>query len=85
MASIQCTPGFLARCRVTGHGQTYEGRELVKAQLLADTDAIVPGKAFTAGVLLHMAPHWHTYWKFSGDAGLADRDQVVVAAGLESR
>src|SRR5688572_11791869 len=53
-----------------GHGQTYEGRELVKAQLLADTDAIVPGKAFTAGVLLQMAPHWHTYWKFSGDAGL---------------
>lgn len=51
-------------------GQTYEGRELVKAQLIADTDAIVPGQPFTAGVLLHMAPHWHTYWKFSGDAGL---------------
>src|SRR5436190_2972149 len=51
-------------------GQTYEGRELVKAQLIADTDAIVPGQPFTAGILLHMAPHWHTYWKFSGDAGL---------------
>jgi thiol:disulfide interchange protein len=50
--------------------QTYEGRELVKATLLADTSAIVPGKPFTAGVLLRMAPGWHTYWKFSGDAGL---------------
>ena len=50
--------------------QTYEGRELVKAQLLTSTDAIAPGKAFTAGVLLRMVPHWHTYWKFSGDAGL---------------
>src|SRR5207248_9900176 len=51
-------------------GQTYEGRELVKAELIADTNAVVPGKSFTVGLLLRMAPHWHTYWKFSGDAGL---------------
>ncbi|HEY5767258.1 MAG TPA: protein-disulfide reductase DsbD domain-containing protein, partial [Candidatus Udaeobacter sp.] len=37
---------------------------------LADTTAIVPGKSFTVGLLLRMAPGWHTYWKFSGDAGL---------------
>src|SRR6266480_4326877 len=51
-------------------GQTYQGKQLVKAELLADTSAIVPGKPFTAGLLLRMAPGWHTYWKFSGDAGL---------------
>src|SRR5438132_5449753 len=51
-------------------GQTYQGRELVKATLLADTSAILPGKPFNAGLLLRMAPGWHTYWKFSGDAGL---------------
>src|ERR1700719_393042 len=50
--------------------QTYQGKELVKASILADTSAIVPGKPFTAGLLLRMAPGWHTYWKFSGDAGL---------------
>src|SRR6266550_763369 len=50
--------------------QTYQDRELVKAELLADTNAIVPGKPFTVGLLLRMAPHWHTYWKFSGDAGI---------------
>jgi len=50
--------------------QTYQGRELVKAELLADTNAVVPGKPFTVGLLLRMAPHWHTYWKFSGDAGI---------------
>src|SRR2546421_5654005 len=50
--------------------QTYQGKELVKASLLADTSAIVPGKSFNAGLLLRMAPGWHTYWKFSGDAGL---------------
>jgi thiol:disulfide interchange protein/DsbC/DsbD-like thiol-disulfide interchange protein len=50
--------------------QIYQGRELVKSDLIADTSAIVPGKPFTVGLLLRMAPHWHTYWKFSGDAGL---------------
>jgi thiol:disulfide interchange protein DsbD len=57
---------------VAPHGlaQTYQGKELVKAELLADTTAIVPGKPFTVGLLLRMAPGWHTYWKFSGDAGL---------------
>src|SRR5436309_4124764 len=65
---------WLALCAIvfahSGLGQTYQGRELVKATLLADTSAIVPGKPFTAGLLLRMAPAWHTYWKFSGDAGL---------------
>jgi thiol:disulfide interchange protein/DsbC/DsbD-like thiol-disulfide interchange protein len=51
-------------------GQLYQGKELVKAELLADTNAIVPGKPFTIGLLLRMAPGWHTYWAFSGDAGL---------------
>src|ERR1700736_2620751 len=51
-------------------GQVYEGRQLVKPELVADTNAIVPGKPFSVGLLLRMAPHWHTYWKFSGDAGL---------------
>lgn len=50
--------------------QIYEGRALVKATLVANTNAIVPGKSFTVGLLLRMAPAWHTYWKFSGDAGL---------------
>ncbi|MEO5721310.1 MAG: protein-disulfide reductase DsbD domain-containing protein, partial [Chthoniobacterales bacterium] len=50
--------------------QVYEGRELVKAELLAKTTAIVPGQPFTVGVLLKMVPHWHTYWKFPGDAGI---------------
>ena len=50
--------------------QTYQGKQLVRPELLADTTAIVPGKPFTVGLLLRMAPGWHTYWKFSGDAGL---------------
>lgn len=61
--------------------QMYEGRELVKPQLLADTTAIVPGKPFTVGLLLHMVPHWHTYWKFSGDAGLPSEMKWHLPSG----
>src|SRR5436309_11356002 len=50
--------------------QSYQGKQLVRTELLADTNATVPGKPFTIGLLLRMAPGWHTYWKFSGDAGL---------------
>ena len=50
--------------------QNYQGKELVKASLLANTSGVVPGKSFNAGLLLRMAPGWHTYWKYSGDAGL---------------
>ena len=57
---------------VAPHGvaQSYQGKQLVRAELLADTNAVVPSKPFTVGLLLQMAPGWHTYWKFSGDAGL---------------
>jgi thiol:disulfide interchange protein DsbD len=48
----------------------YQGKELVKAELLADANAIIPGKPFNIGLLLRMAPAWHIYWAFSGDAGL---------------
>jgi len=54
----------------TGRAQTYEGRELVQASLIADVSAVVPGKPFTVGLLLLMVPNWHTYWKFPGDAGI---------------
>ena len=50
--------------------QTHQGVELVKADLIADTTAIAPGKPFTVGVRLVMAKDWHTYWQYSGDFGL---------------
>ena len=50
--------------------QTFQGRKLVEAQLLADTTTVVPGQTFTAGLLLKMQPGWHTYWQFPGDAGI---------------
>lgn len=57
-------------CGSRALSQTYQGRQLVKAELLADTDAVVPGKSFTVGLLIHIVPGWHTYWRYPGDAGI---------------
>src|SRR4051812_15764407 len=73
-ASWRMSSGFLAALFLgalsLAPGQTYEGRELVHASLIADVTAIVPGKPFTVGARLQMVPNWHTYWKFPGDAGI---------------
>jgi thiol:disulfide interchange protein DsbD len=68
----------------TGRAQTYEGRELVHVSLLADVSAIVPGKPFTVGLLLRMAPNWHTYWKFPGDAGIPTEMKWKLPAGWKA-
>lgn len=68
----------------TGQSQVYEGKQLVAASLVADTEAVVPGKPFTAGLLLRMAPGWHTYWKFSGDAGLPTELKWKVPPGWKT-
>ena len=50
--------------------QLHQGQKLVEATLLTDTTAIVPGQPFRLGLLLRMAPGWHTYWENPGDSGL---------------
>src|SRR3954470_10939781 len=61
--------------------QVYQGKTLVEAKLLADTTAVVPGKPFLVGWLLKMAPGWHTYWQFSGDAGLPTETKWTLPPG----
>ncbi|HSU86989.1 MAG TPA: protein-disulfide reductase DsbD domain-containing protein [Chthoniobacterales bacterium] len=63
LVAALCAPPIL-------RAQMFDGRQLVEAKLLADTTAVVPGQPFTAGLLLKMAPGWHTYWQFPGDAGI---------------
>jgi thiol:disulfide interchange protein len=62
--------GTLILCPAIARGQVFDGRQLVEAKLLADTATVAPGQPFTAGLLLKMAPGWHTYWQFPGDAGI---------------
>ena len=65
-------------------GQMHNGVELVKADLIADTTAIVLGKPFTVALRLKMAPRWHTYWQYPGDAGLATTIAWELPAGFQA-
>lgn len=62
--------------------QVHQGVELVKADLITDVTTIEPGKPFTVGLHLKMVPPWHTYWKYSGDAGLPTRIDWELPAGF---
>ena len=65
-----CLPLFFFSAARAQVNQIVEGQTLVSASLLADTTALTPGKPFEVGLLLEMAPGWHTYWEYPGDAGL---------------
>jgi thiol:disulfide interchange protein DsbD len=44
--------------------------EQVRAELMAHApDGVDPGKTVWVGLQLAHQPHWHTYWKNSGDSG----------------
>ena len=58
-------------------------RPQVAAELLADVEAVQPGKAFTVGVLFRMLPGWHIYWKNPGDSGLPTSVRFGVAKGFQ--
>lgn len=79
LALLSC--GMLLWASQPGHAQTYQDRELVQAQILANANAVVPGKPFTVGLLLRMALGWHTYWKFPGDAGIPTEVKWQLPAG----
>jgi len=49
---------------------TKAPRDLVRASLIADTTAIVPGQPFALGIRMRMKPGWHVYWRNPGDSGL---------------
>ena len=62
----------------------HDGVQLVKADLIADATAVTPGKPFTIGLRLRMAPHWHTYWEYSGDAGLPTKIAWELPEGFKA-
>jgi thiol:disulfide interchange protein len=66
------------------NSQVYNGQKLVEAKLITDTAAVVPGQAFRIGLLLRMAPGWHTYWENPGDAGLATTFDPQLPEGFSA-
>jgi len=56
----------------------------VQADLVAEVQSIRPGQPFWVGLRLRMAPHWHTYWRNPGDAGLATSIEWDLPEGFRA-
>jgi thiol:disulfide interchange protein DsbD len=57
--------------------------EQVQAELMAHApDGVDPGKTVWVGLQLRHQPDWHTYWKNSGDSGLATSLSWTLPAGV---
>src|SRR5438477_5769832 len=63
LAALLCTTNV-------AFAQLYQGTQLVQASAVANVNALVPGEPFLVGVHLKIAPGWHTYWRYPGDAGI---------------
>ncbi|HXY38903.1 MAG TPA: protein-disulfide reductase DsbD domain-containing protein [Vicinamibacteria bacterium] len=55
-----------------------------KVSLVAETDAVQPGRALHLAIRLQMEPGWHTYWRNPGDAGLPTRVKWTLPSGFEA-
>jgi len=53
-----------------------------EAELVAATDAIVPGRPLDVGLVIRHDPHWHTYWRVPGDSGLPTTIDWKLPAGF---
>ncbi len=51
--------------------QTKEqAKDLVRAELVSEAKALVPGATASLGIRMTMKPGWHVYWRNPGDSGL---------------
>jgi thiol:disulfide interchange protein/DsbC/DsbD-like thiol-disulfide interchange protein len=64
--------------------QQYNGKELVKAELISDVSAIEPGQKFRLGILYKIEPGWHIYWKYPGDSGIPTKVEWHLPPGFKT-
>lgn len=55
----------------------------VKASLISEAAAVVPGETFWIALRLEIEPHWHTYYKNPGDSGLATTVEWTPPPGFK--
>jgi thiol:disulfide interchange protein DsbD len=59
-------------------------KDLVRAELIADAQALAPGRPFRLAVRLVMKEGWHVNWLNPGDAGLAPSVAWRLPKGFKS-
>lgn len=82
--------GCVALCAAGLLGVTADAREAyaapsghATAMLEADVSALQPGRPIWVALRLDLEPHWHTYWRNPGDAGLAPRVTFELPPGFQ--
>lgn len=74
---------FSGLCAVGLAGSdSREGDRLVKAVLIAEQTAAVPGKELAVGIHLTIEPKWHVYWRNNGDTGMPVSVQFEETPGV---
>ena len=58
--------------------------EHVSVELVAEQNAVVPGKELWLGIRFELRDGWHTYWTNPGDSGEAARIDWHLPAGYEA-
>ncbi len=72
-----------ASAQFSGSTKAVVTTEQVRAELVAQVpDGIGPGTTVWVGLQLTHKPEWHTYWKNSGDSGLATQLQWSLPEGV---
>jgi DsbC/DsbD-like thiol-disulfide interchange protein len=56
----------------------------VSASLVAETEAVTPGRPLMTGLRLQMEPGWHTYWRNPGDSGLPTKIRWDLPEGFSA-
>ena len=59
-------------------------RDHIDVELISATTRVEPGQILTVALRLNPDEHWHTYWKNSGDSGLATQIDWVLPEGFKA-
>ena len=79
---LAAAPACKSRSSDKPETRPAETQPPVRAELLADVQSTAPGRSFTLGVMLHVRPGWHVYWKYPGDAGLPTQVDLKLPDGF---
>ena len=83
IATYALLTGAIAQIGTLKPASTQVTTGQVRAELMAHApDGADPGKTVWVGLQLIHQPEWHTYWKNSGDSGLATTLQWTLPPGV---
>ncbi len=61
-----------------------DGNELVGVELVLEEGALTPGRTAHLGVMFHIEPDWHIYWRNAGDTGLPPSIKLELPDGVSA-